>query len=200
MNKRVVRLIGTAVLVAFSAGISMGGITQGESGKRKAPRAAHGINGLQELLESIYQCRNCDEDRTARHGGSGWAHGAGWGFPVVIELASNSASTLAMWMATSPEAVKNLNGAAGASGARRSQFTGVSPNATKALAYLGGRWSQDISERAGAFDERRGRSGESHGFGLKSDSLAAVPEPAPIFLLGTILLATFSIARLRFNR
>jgi hypothetical protein len=40
----------------------------------------------------------------------------------------------------------------------------------------------------------------SSGFHPGKGSLAAVPEPAPILLLGTILLATFSIARLRFNR
>lgn len=185
MNTQVVRLIGAIVLAAFSAGICMGGITRGESGKMKA-RGARESSGLHELLEYIYQCRGCEADHSARSGDSGWAYGAGWHFPAVIELPTNSPSMLAIWLATGPKAVEGNS---------------VDPEVTQTLAYLGGNWGSYVSARARAFEGGpHGRSGESHGFGHKPDSLAAVPEPAPIFLLGTILLATFSIARLRFNR
>ena len=201
MKKTVTRLIGTVVLVFLSVGISMGGITRADSRKSTAPHGASGANAIQELLDYIYQCRDCGGDREGRRGDSNLASiGVGGIYAALImELWSAPDSTQRIWLATSPAGARGSTASGGAG--QLLQPRSSDAGAPQTIAYLGGISDSFVSSTAGAF-RGRGKGGDrgSQQFGHKPGSLAAVPEPAPIFLLGTILLATFSIARLRFNR
>ncbi len=205
MHRAVTRLIGTGFFVVLSAGIALGGITAAGNRKPALPRGAGGANGIHELLDFIYDCRDCDGDRE-RRGGMNHLDFAGAGgiyASLVIELASAANSTHRIWLATRPDGAGILTPNIGPAELPPSGSAGE--QAPRTIAYLGGVPESFVSSAAEAFRGRggnpgRGQGGGSQGFGHKPDSLAAVPEPAPIFLLGTILLATFSIARLRFNR
>ena len=198
MISAVRRLIGTVVVVVLSAGISTATMTRADSRKATVPRGVSGAKGIQELLDFIYQCRGCDGDREGRNNSNpAFAPGGGAYQALVMELSSAAASARQIWIATNPGSALESAANTGAGGMPARQFG----EPTHTIAYLGGISDNFASSAWGAFGGRNhGRGGDSEGFGHKPDSLAAVPEPAPIFLLGTILLATFSIARLRFNR
>lgn len=202
MNRAVTRLIGTVIPVVLSAGISMGGITYTDSRKALVPRGAIGANGIQELLDFIYQCRDCDRDREARGDNSGFAFGGGGMYQsLLLDLSSAAVATQQIWLATNPVTAGGSTANSGAGGPAAREWSQAEP--TQTIAYLGGVSDSFVSSAGEAFRGRNGNHGRGRGyqgFGHNPDTLAAVPEPAPIFLLGTILLATFSIARLRFNR
>ncbi len=203
MNRAVTRLIGTVVVAVLSVGISMGGITRADSQKAAVPHGASGDNGIQALLDFIYHCRGCEGDRDGG-GGSGFAApGGGLYQALVMELSSAGVSARNVWLATRADTAAQVTANSGPGGGPPAQgWSHAQP--AQAIAYLGGISDSFAYSAAEAFRGRghgnHGRGVGPRGFGHNSDTLAAVPEPAPIFLLGTILLATFSIARLRFNR
>ena len=174
-------------------------MTRADSRKATVPRGASGAKGIQELLDFIYQCRDCDGDREGRNNSNpAFARrgrsvpGAGYGAFLRCRLGATDLDC---------HQPRQRVGIGGQHRRRRDAGTAYSASPLTRSPIWAASRTTSSPQPGRAFEGRNhGRGRDSDGFGHKPDSLAAVPEPAPIFLLGTILLATFSIARLRFNR
>lgn len=186
MSNRVRGLVGRVLLTALSAGIAHAGIVRGN---QRAPE-----HGLRQILDYIAHCRECSENEKAANRAAASPGNAGLASlpPALVEHPAYAGRIDALWAVTVPPT--NRPEESTASGFRPSWPANgrAGSDIPYSLAYLGG-------ASVNAVGMGRGH-GPANGRSKGNGSLAAVPEPAPILLIGTILLAMFSIARLRFGR